>query len=418
MTKSSFILILPLFIHFQAAWIIPLGGNLRIFDLLVLLIFAMSIVDRSVFKIAYFILPIFILFIIIPIVGGITGDLLRVLNFYDGFTNTLGVSYLKSRPAVSYITALIFCTVCFAMLATVRLSPKQRDIFAQRYVLATSLISMYSLYAIFFVGQLGFPDLVPDFLDRRNFDPSSGGFRTVGFSNEAGTFALLLMSSLLTISVTPVKRWYFHFVVQAITLALTFSAPALFCSLLLLTFYGFKYISPLRFVVALPFVVYLVYLTVHQIVQDPFLNYMIYQRPMDFIMAIFGYETSDFSGGQRAAALLYGIEVSKYNYFLGVGPGLSPFYFDLVSSEVAITSTIMRPGIFALNMYTHALSEFGIIGFVTLLLFILSYLSYVIRKKKHATHNIGLMVIFGIFGMAISPTYSSILFFPFILRKF
>jgi len=303
------------------------------------------------------------------------------------------------------------------MLATVRMNFTQRDLFARRYVFATSVISVYSLYAIFFVGQLGYPDLVPDYLDRRNFDPSLGHFRTVGFSNEAGTFAPLIMSSLLTLSVTAIRRKMLHIVIQVITLALTFSAPALLCFLVLLILYALKYMRPLLFVVALPFVIYPVYLIVYQIIENPFLNYMIYQRPMDFIMAIFGYATTDFSGGQRAASLLYGIEVSKYNYFLGVGPGLSPFYFDLVSSDVPIASTIMRPGIFSLNMYTHALSEFGMLGFLTLLLFILTYSLDVIRTKKYVIHNMGLMIIFCIFGIGISPIYASILFFPFLLRK-
>ena len=142
MTKSRLILILPFFIHFQAAWIIPFGGNIRIVDLLVLIIFAMSFVDRSVFKINFSILPIFVIFIFIPILGGITGDLMRVVNFNTNFVNSLGGSALKSDPAISYFVALIFCIVCFAMLATVRMNFTQRDLFARRYVFATSVISV------------------------------------------------------------------------------------------------------------------------------------------------------------------------------------------------------------------------------------------------------------------------------------
>ena len=364
-----------------------------------------------------------LLFIVTPlcsysaeIASGITS------NFIANHSSEISDN-IRYHPIISISQAIVFGIICFFSIVVLRQKSYLRVMQLRKVFLVTSTcVAIYALYGVFFVGLLGWPDLVPEIFDKRNSKPSEILWRSVGFSNEPGTYSFLCTCALLTAihgGVSTGIKKNIYIIINGIALLLTFSAP-------MFLFWGgyfgkvFLSISWKNKLLLLTFVISILIIVLPTIPIEivDFIRFMIIDRPIEFFDVIFSLsdESKDYSGGQRAATFIYGIMIGLKTYLLGSGPGLSIYYYDEVINTMPIYSKIIAPFIFPQNIYTFTFAEYGVIGLLLLLGFILYSLKEIPRNNDRFFAG-ALIGAFIIYGLAIAPVYATFIFFPFLLIK-
>jgi len=402
----------------QAALILPIVGNIRLMDifLFVLTLYKLMQLNFKIKNIEN--ISLIILFLILPLVI-LTGVYLSEISTGTSRFSAAKIEDIRYSPAISALQAVIFGMLCISLVIGNKLTTLQLRRINQVYIYSTVIVLIYAIYAMIGVGQLGWSDLVPNILDRRNSQPEEMMWRMIGLSNEPGSFAYLTSAALLsTIHSGAVegKKRNAIIILLAIGNLFTFSGPAF----LFWTVYGINYLFKLKkrifSVVLLIIVISVILLNINSLNDQviSFLIYMFYERLTEFLSALMGNTTNDYSGSQRAATFLYGIFILKYSYFMGTGPGLSIFVYDQVKDQIQLESKIINDYIFPQNIYTFTAAEYGLMGVICLVIFIIGGF---LRKSEHGAYVKWIYVLFVIFGLALAPVYATLIFFPFLLIK-
>lgn len=391
--------------HFQAAFVLDIGLKLKPSDLICFIILIFSFTNIN-FKTKLFSLPLFILFFILPFFSTLYHFInlgnLSIFNEYPELFKTA-----RYNPFIASIQGIVYGLMIYSLISNVVLKSDLADKYIHLFTISGTAVNFYALFAMIWVGQLGMFDLVPSFLDVRNSNPIDYPYRTIGFSNEPGSFAFL--ASLVTIfsfyhcrKFPTIKNLLLLFI-NFIASIFTFSA-----SIFLFYFIILVYFMRTRFFIILLISVLIVMPIISNFDSDTLylVQYLLVDRPFEFISIIFSFSeaTIDGSGGQRASTFLAGLGVAALTYFIGTGPGNSYLYMFDSARILNLTSKVFEPGIFPQNIFTHTIAEYGLIGLVCIFLFIIRlFIKTPITTKIMALHFI-------IFGLSISPTYSIYLY--------
>ncbi len=266
---------------------------------------------------------------------------------------------------------------------------KNIDKILRLFLMTGTLVSLYNFYALIFVKFLGFPDVIPAFMDFRNFSTGESG-RFGGFSDEPGTYIYLQtwvvyylvlgnfkLKHKRTITIINILSWLFtisSLLVPAIIIL--FSAIAyknkkmrkriiITCSAL--TFLGIYYIGSNS--------------NFHQI------QYFAFEKIKNYFIG--GDHTLD-SGAYRSFTTKLGIRLFKDYMILGSGPGTDYFYIWKYEGEMGIKvwGERLSPLSSPQNSYSKVLGELGIFAFLALIGFFI----YLIAQERKYIRNIPIML--------------------------
>lgn len=281
------------------------------------------------------------------------------------------------------------------------------------YVYSGTLVSIYSLYGVFFVNVLGFPDLIPSFFDFRNSSPTFQ-IRPAGFSAEPSSYIVMLSWIMLFLLFLKnlFSKWIRNFLlfVNGFVLILTMSSAivAFVGSIIVyyLFFQGFD--KFLKILVLIVIFCSLLYFGVEYYLDIEFVKYTFYQK----IVELFSPPDTILSSGQfRSYTSWLGIEIFKDYPLFGVGGGNSYFFlykyehlFSIDTYGFELTYSVPP-----MNIYTKVLAELGSFGFSLFLIFSFYVLYTFSRVHKQNDYFkigfIGMLMTLG-FCFSIYPEYS------------
>jgi hypothetical protein len=288
-----------------------------------------------------------------------------------------------------------------------------RDKLVKIFVLSGTLVSIYSLYGLFFVYYLGFPDLVPAFLDFRNSNPTFQ-IRPTGFSAEPSSYILMQSWIVLFLLFIPNlysnSRKYILLLINGLVLILTLSSGIVAflgaISVYFVFFQGFKKL--LGFIAVLSILIFVFLFFVNNYVNIEYVQYTFYDK----IVELFSPPETILSSGQfRSYTSWLGFEIFKDFPFFGVGGGNSYFFLFNYEKNISIRTYgfELTHSIAPMNIYTKVLAELGIFGFIFLIGFMF-YSLYTFGKLHNQNEFfkvglIGTIMTLGFF-FSIYPEYS------------
>ena len=416
------ILLYAFFIFFQQVFVINIGGSFKIPDLICLLIF-LNTVYKFDFKIYTY--PSIVLFFFFVVSSAIGFSYFLLTDgpslYYSKFP--IALTELRFNVYLAPIIVYLYCLITWNLvnqIAGFKGSKNKIILIYKWYLLSAVLSCLYALYAMIFVGNLGFPDLIPSIFDFRNSRPVDYPLRTIGFCSEPGQLAVMLFWPLLYSVYIPnifnSKIQIFFSVIILLTLLLTFST-------FLLVFFGAwlgyeilqsksKRILKILFILIL--VVTLLYFLLDYYNLLDLIEYYYVGKLKEFIDP--ANSTGDGSGNQRAYSSALGFLVFLDFPLFGVGAGNSYYFLHLHQFDLPFYSSMLTHTTAPQSSHSMVLAEQGFIGYSLLILFftLLLISSYKKREVLNPTYIkcniIGIATLFGAL-FAIYPIYSNYLWF-------
>jgi O-antigen ligase len=410
-------------IYFQQVLVINIGGSFKIIDLICLPLFCKSIYSLLIKKrIDPTSFALFIFFLILSIPGIITTYFSHIYEeFFSYFPEAH--SSLRFAPFISSLLTFLYCALNWSLFhefASNKLIFFHRDFIIKVFVVTGFIVCIYSIYAMIFVGNLGFHDLVPEFIDYRNSRPKDYPLRTIGLSGEPGQFAVILIwLCLLSFYVKDKFRFNLGYLILytcIFALLFTFSTIlisipiAIFLYLLIFEDY-YKTFKIFIYFFSLAAILYtLLYIYELNDVVDYFLfgKFFEYLNPQNF-------DNITNSGVQRAFTSLLGLEIFFDYPIFGVGHGNSYFYMFKEIHKIDFYVDMLTYSTAPQNAHVMILAEVGVLGYLFFLginLYLLYFLYKNIRKSSRDNFNsvlfIGLIANF-IALFSVYPIYSSYL---------
>jgi len=402
------------FIYYQQILVVNIGGSFKIYELIALVFFFFYLFGKKVIYGNHSIL-LFFFFVLATLASFIVYYIgLDAGGYYKRFPEAREIA----RFNIYFIPILILVYYIFSWV-TINYIIGSKWVFENRYklvkiyIVSGTLVSMYSLYGLFFVYYMGFPDMVPSFLDYRNSSPTFQ-IRPAGFSAEPSTYIVMLSWIMLFLLFIPnlytrTKR-NFLLIINGLVLIFTLSSAIVAFIGAIFVYYmffqGFK--SFLKFFIVMAVVVIIFYLAIGSYVDIRFVEYTFYEK----ILELFTPPETIMSSGQfRSYTSWLGIEVFKDYPVFGVGGGNSYYFLYNYEKNIPIETYgfELTHSIAPMNIYTMVLAELGIVGFIFLVGFIF-YTLYTFAKlhKQNEFFKIGfigLLMTCGFF-LSVYPVYS------------
>ncbi len=411
---SFLMVLLFFFIFYQQILVVNIGGSFKIYELIALVLMVFYLFDKKIiYEKHSFIL--FLFFVISPLASFIVYYLgLDASSYYQRFPE----ANTQLRFNIYFIPILILIYYIFNWV-TINYIIGSKWVFENRYklvkifILSGTLVSIYSLYGIFFVYNLGFPDLVPSFIDYRNSNPTFQ-IRPAGFSAEPSSYIIMMSWIMLFLLFLPnlysrTKRNVL-ILINGLVLVLTLSSAIVAFLGAIFVYYMFfqSYKKFLKFFFVLITTIFLFYLFIGNYVDMGFVQYTFYEK----IIELFTPPETILSSGQfRSYTSWLGIEIFKEYPLYGVGGGNSYYFLFNFEKNIPIETYgyELTHSIAPMNIYTKVLAELGILGFLLLLSF-LFYSLYTFAKfhKQNPFFKIGfigLLMTCGFF-FSVYPNYS------------
>lgn len=193
--NKNLLTLLFFFVFFQNAFVLSLGGGtIKWYELIGLFVTFTLLVCKKRLSFDKCLLSLFILMVVSPIVSDV------FFLIYARSTN-LSVYYtrfpearfsIRSNPIFANIYNYVLSLGCFSIIYLVK---KSKYIYlnyfkiVRIFLISASIVSLYTIYQFIGTGILHLPDLIPSFLDHRNY--RSGQLRGGGFSIEPGSYVVL-----------------------------------------------------------------------------------------------------------------------------------------------------------------------------------------------------------------------------------
>ena len=375
------------------------GGTFKWYELVsILLLFYLAFCAQRVVidKISVLFL---LLFVISPIVSDFYAILMKPFEaelyqlYYTRFPEAQGS--LRCNFIFSTIYSLSLSLGVFSILYFVINSSylyQNHQKVTRFFIYSGTIVAFYSLYQFFGITFLGLPDLVPSFLDGRNFRGAVGNHRAGGFSIEPGSYvciqSIVVLYLIFGKNYLPKKRRNRLLFVNVLALLLTLSSSmVVFFGVL-----GFYIVFFSKNRIAKGFCVFLVIL---MIVIFPILNkatnnllqYVFITKLQNFVSS--PNNTLD-SGAMRAFTNGIGYKIFHAHPLFGCGFGNSFFYMPVYEFDMGIRvwGEKLNASVTPQNNFSKILAEQGLFGVIPL---ILLFVYSINRFYKNRKDNICLM---------------------------
>ena len=404
-------------IGFQQFPVINVGGSLKIYEVLALLILLLY---RPKIKWDTITIGLFILFVFSPLLSFFNS--LLFLNRPDIFF----VHYKEARDSLKFdnplytFLQLIYMFFNFAVIIAIIKNDYiyiNIDKIVKKVVWVGTFISIYSLicFIIDYNPILQLPNSIQKI--------SLYHYRTLGFSQEPSFYVLfqgwIVLFSFYLKDKMKFKKWLLLFFINFLSLLLTFSSSLVaYLIIVLVSLFLFKIKKKYLFLLLIIIgggCVLLYYIFDYFGMMD--VAIWTFVDKLDAFVINENMEAVS-SGGQRGYTIKIGYEIFKEYPILGVGVGNSVFYMisfgDIVGRqyyEIADLGLGMMP----LSLYSCVLSEQGILGFLGLII-IMIYVStktFNCRNKSELSSFFFIGVIFNFAVMFAIPIVYSLFLWVF-----
>jgi hypothetical protein len=172
------------FVFVQVAVLKPIF-YFKAFDFLLLILFIkeVPVFFRSQSKV---IVSFFCLLVLLPILSApiyFTSIDAAEFKLYFGDADSV-----RSDPLINFAVTILqslFSFLAIYLFSVYFQTAESSNVFRRYFVNFGILVALYSIYSSIFVFFLGFPDIIPNFMDARNTDPNLS-WRPAGFVDEPG----------------------------------------------------------------------------------------------------------------------------------------------------------------------------------------------------------------------------------------
>lgn len=401
-------------IFLQQVLVLNVGGSFKIYEFAAMALLFLSLVQGPKIYGKSSIL-FFLLFVVVPVVSLFVYFVsIDVEGYFERFPEA--DENLRFNYNIIPLVVLIYYIINWVVINHIFGSLwvfKNRVRLVRIFVLSGTLISFYSLYGLFFVYLLGFPDVVPDFFDFRNSRPDFQ-MRPAGFSAEPSSYVIMLTWVLLFLifikDVYSAKLRYLLIAVNGSVFFLTLSSSilAVVVSFVLYLVLSRGLVAKIKYTFVFLFISMIMLPILNEVAGSDFVLYTF----RDKIVELFQYPTTLETSGQfRSYTSVLGLLVFKDYPFFGVGGGNSYYFLHAYESllQIAHYNFSLTHSVAPMNGYSKVLSELGIFGFL-MLIAALSHSLYVFYKNRHlgqffAVGFVGTLSTFG-FLFAVYPIYS------------
>lgn len=367
-------------IFFQQVFVINIGGSFKIYELLsILLLLTFLFVDhqRIYGKLS---LILFLFFVILPTFGVIKYFLLPLpYDYYQRFPNATNL--LRTNIILAPLLLLIYYWFTWIVINYIISSKqiyKNRDKILNLFITVATIISLYNFYALIFVKFLGFPDIIPSWLDFRN-SPTYKTGRFGGFSDEPGTYIILQtwVVYYLVLGNIKIHRHKLITVINIISWVMTMSS-LLIPGIIILILFLFKKNKKSRFKILISCIVLIIsfiFLVKAYGIQSQ-VKYIAKEKLENYVK---GADHTLDSGSYRNFTTRLGFRLFEDNFILGTGPGTSCFYIWHYENQMGIRTWGERitETTYPQNGYAKIAAEMGILGIGLFILFF----CYLLRQE-------------------------------------
>lgn len=414
------ILCISVSIFYQQVFVVNIGASLKIYEIISLFLLVLFICKDRPKIYGFCSLIIFLLFVVIPSISYImylfnADKELYYLRFPEGRTSFRTNIYLAPTLLLVYY---YFCWVVINYIISSRLVYQNKEKVIRAFVISATIISLYNLYSFILVMKLGFPDLIPSFLDYRN-SPTHVTGRFCGFSDEPGTYIILQTWTVYYLyfyqSHLKLRHISFFRIVNTIALIMTLSSMVLPALLLMcIPLYRKLHIKKKIEVsiASLFFVLGLMKIISHYNLES-FVHYIVVEKTTNYVS---NPDNTLDSGAYRNFTSRLGMKIFKENPIIGCGGGTSCFFLWKNEKKMGIKEWGERLSAtsYPQNCYVKVLAELGITGFIFLLLFLGLVLKKCWRYRKTSSLcNVSLLgtLFIVLVLMAVYPETSLFLWF-------
>ena len=421
------LILFSILIYFQQVFVINVQSSFKLYEILSILVCA-YLIFRGVRYVQRRLMYFTFLFGLLPFVTIFFGHFIVtnevIQMYYLRFPDAIGS--LRFNYQISSKVLLFFYFITLGALIFIYKNNNKNNFqkIIKIFIISGSIVSIYALFSIVTVSILGLPDIIPDVVDNRNTRPENN-IRPAGFSAEPGTFIYMLGWQLIFLLAFPqlFKRSWVRvsmIVITCITILMTLSSLIimLFTSMVCAAVVsGYSWRKKVALVIGSFIGIMLVYVCVGLFLTNELRDYVIFGRVIEFVSLP---SHTCGSGAFRSFTNYLGFSIFS-DFPLGVGPGGSYFLMHLYEASAGIThyceelSYTNSPQ----SSYVMVLSELGILGFISLVLLLSSYLFSFKRAvcDNHRVKHMALSgIIFTILSLsAIFPVYNIFIWYPLIL---
>lgn len=407
-------------IGFQQVFVLRFGGSLKLYEvfslILMFLIIYEAIIKRklSVTKGSVYT---FLFFVVSPLISLILFYVYShdFRDYYEMYPDATGLRYDASlTPIILFFYFIINWFVINSVITSEEVYRHTNAILRGGLIVAT-IIALYGLYAAFFSGVLGWVDpikLLPEYIQYKA-DQSSYGFRVAGFSQEPSFY--VLFQSWVVLFIYFYKNLFSQsvrkvlLIINISALIFTFSSALLgLVVAMIINMFLFSGFQKTILIILAGLFLALLGVAVLPSEMLELVYYVFFYKIQGYLSA--PVHTLD-SGAFRSFTTRLGIEIFKDYPLFGVGPGTSNFFMHQYVNflNIEVFGETLKKGSFPQNTYSKVLAEQGLLGFIFLMLFLLTS---IISFYRCAKQNYAIRVFFigsvttAIMLLSIAPQYS------------
>lgn len=401
----------------QQAFVLNLGGSIKIFDLLGLVFALHQLRYHTLNTVTFLVLCMSLLGLVLIFFEPNFNFRNTYLELYPSASMSIrhgtygGPMYVGVLLLVWYSSTRILSSDKFLVFPT-----KIKLKIIENFINFGVLVSLYSIWAMVFVGNFSFPDLVPNVFDARNSQPEDYPFRTIGFSDEPSmlfvtlNFLLFVMVSMgRAVSIRHLKLKIF---IVALSMLLTFSS--LMVSIVVAAFiYGVMKLD-LKITGIMIFACGICIAALYLVAKYfGILNFLIYTFYSKFLT----FFSTDITvgAGFRSFTARTGVE-AILQYPIGTGFGQHFVLWQSYLSENNLSHPSLDYSSVVQNGLVQFALEFGILGLFLFLYYFYHIYTQAIRNLNSAHTSRAIMHIWFIshfiIGFVAFPVYSPIYYFP------
>lgn len=387
-------------IFFQNAFVFSIaGGTIKWYELVSLLIMLYFLFCTKKIEFNKTSILILLIFVISPLISDIYSIITRPFEkeVYDLYYNrfpeartSLRCNYIFSTVYSLFLTLGVFATLYF-LVNSEYIYKNQKNV-TRFFIYSGTIVALYSLYQFIGISFLGLPDLVPSFLDGRNFRGEYGNHRAGGFSIEPGSYvfiqSIVVVYLIFGNNFFPRKKRNILLIINFLSLLFTLSSSmVIFFGVFVLYLIFFSKNKIARCICIIFIILLISIFPILNKATNNLLSYVFITKLQNFVSS--PSNTLD-SGATRAFTNGIGYKIFMSHPLFGCGFGNSFFFMPVYEFEMGIKvwGERLAPSVTPQNNFSKILAEqgiFGILPFLTLFI-------YLIRKFYiHRKDNICLM---------------------------
>lgn len=383
-----FICSIAFFIFYQQVFVINIGASFKIYEFIALVLLVGFCLTKQPKIYSRYSLILFFFFVIIPTLSYIfylfnTEKELYYVRFPEAMASFRTNIYLAPTILLLYY---YFNWVTFNYIVSSKTVYINKRKVIRIFIISGTLIAIYNFYAFIFIKSLGFPDLIPSFLDFRN-SPTQATGRFCGFSDEPGTYIVLQTWIVYYLffyqQVLKFKHILLWRIINGVALLMTFSSMLIPVVLI----GGVAFYLKAKLKSRLIFIV-IVFILVHisvKVISHYNLNSLFYYVIVEKVSNYFSPPDNTLdSGAYRSFTTRLGIKIFEEYPVLGCGGGASCFFIWKNENKVGIKQwkEVLSPTSYPQNCYSKVLAELGIVGATTLIVFFIFFLVKCWKYRK------------------------------------